>query len=146
VGFALGNQDAIAALESVKAPVDFNQYLGILRMGVTALKLPRDRLRRDATTWQRRASTMVSALQRHAGWQIEEPRSCMYLWGRLPKGLTDDKEFCVRLLQDQGVALSPGSSFGPGGAGYVRFALVQPEEVLEDAAAKIGAFLAAYEP
>ena len=27
-GFALGNKDAISALESVKAPIDFNQYLG----------------------------------------------------------------------------------------------------------------------
>ena len=27
-GFALGNKDAIAALESIKAPIDFNQYIG----------------------------------------------------------------------------------------------------------------------
>jgi len=41
LGFALGNRDAISALESVKAPIDFNQYLGIQRMGITCLGLPR---------------------------------------------------------------------------------------------------------
>jgi aspartate/methionine/tyrosine aminotransferase len=29
LGWALGNQDAIAALEAVKAPIDFNQYRGV---------------------------------------------------------------------------------------------------------------------
>jgi aspartate/methionine/tyrosine aminotransferase len=28
LGFALGNAEALAALEAVKAPIDFNQYLG----------------------------------------------------------------------------------------------------------------------
>lgn len=40
LGFALGNAEAIAALEAAKAPVDFNQYLGIQRMGIAALRLP----------------------------------------------------------------------------------------------------------
>ena len=41
-------------------------------------------------------------------------------------------------MERTGVALSPGRSFGPGGLGYVRFALVQPEEVLQEAAVRIG--------
>ena len=65
----------------------------------------------------------------------------MYLWAKLPPGLIkddDDLSFCMRLVARTGVALSPGRGFGPGGFGYVRFALVQPEEVLEAAAALIG--------
>ena len=59
---------------------------------------------------------------------IKIPR---YLWARLPEGLpVNDLEFCLGLVASTGVALSPGRSFGPGGVGYVRFALVQPEEVL----------------
>jgi aspartate/methionine/tyrosine aminotransferase len=48
LGFALGNAGAIAALEATKAAVDFNQYLGIQRMGVACLQLPEERLRADA--------------------------------------------------------------------------------------------------
>jgi hypothetical protein len=50
---------------------------GIQRMGITCLGLPRERLRRDAATWQRRALAMADALRQHAGWDIRVPRSCM---------------------------------------------------------------------
>lgn len=102
-------------------------------------------MRRDAATWQRRASVLVRALKEKAGWEVREPKSCMYLWAKLPEGLMkddDDLSFCMRLVARTGVALSPGRSFGPGGLGYVRFALVQPEEVLETAAALIGEIIA----
>eukprot|EP00967_Tisochrysis_lutea_P150361 scaffold290849_cov20-Tisochrysis_lutea.AAC.2 len=67
----------------------------------------------------------------------------MYLWGRLPPGCgTDDLSFCQSLVASEGVALSPGRGFGPGGFGHVRFALVAPVDRLEDAAARIGRFIA----
>lgn len=65
----------------------------------------------------------------------------MYIWGKLPDGLgVNDLEFCQQLVQHTGIALSPGRGFGPGGVGYVRFALVQPEAVLQQAAETVGAF------
>jgi hypothetical protein len=66
----------------------------------------------------------------------------MYVWTRLPDGFSDDTAFCLALVAATKVAVSPGSGFGPGGAGFVRFALVQPEDVLVEAARKVGAFLA----
>ena len=76
-GFALGNRDAISSLESVKAPIDFNQWVGIQRMGVTCLGLPREHLRRSADTWRRRAEAMTRALRERAGWEVRLPSSCM---------------------------------------------------------------------
>ncbi|KXZ45825.1 hypothetical protein GPECTOR_50g619 [Gonium pectorale] len=135
LGFALGNRHAISSLEALKAPLDFNQYKGIMRMGVTCLKLPHEVARRDALVWQRRAAAMVAALK-EAGYEASMPVAGMYLWLKLPDGV-DDVSFCQRLVAQSGVALSPGQGFGPGGRGYVRVALVQPEEVLATCAAKI---------
>jgi len=64
----------------------------------------------------------------------------MYLWGRLPEGL-NDLEFAKRLVLKTGLALSPGQGFGPGGKGYVRLALVRPEEDLLRAAEILKTFL-----
>ena len=61
----------------------------------------------------------------------------MYIWAKLPDGI-DDLEFCMGLVAEQGVALSPGRGFGPGGHGHVRIALVQPAGVLRECAARIG--------
>jgi aminotransferase len=53
----------------------------------------------------------------------------------------EDVEFCQRLLEEQGVAMIPGSAFGPSGAGYARAAYVQPVETLLEAADRIGRFV-----
>jgi aspartate/methionine/tyrosine aminotransferase len=65
----------------------------------------------------------------------------MYLWAQLPQGIgLNDLEFCQQLVAATGIALSPGRGFGPGGVGYVRFALVQPAAVLQAAAETVGKF------
>lgn len=136
-GFALGNKDAIKALEDMKAPIDFNQWLGVQRMFQTCFALPRERVRRDAQIWKARAKRMTEELRDRCQWSFELPSSCMYIFGSLPEGFTDDLAFCLELLERTGVAISPGRAFGPGGIGRVRFALVQSEERLIEAAERI---------
>ena len=41
--------------------------------------------------------------------------------------------FCMALIDKAGVICTPGSSFGPGGEGYVRFALTLPVEKITEA-------------
>ncbi|MGQ9735390.1 MAG: aminotransferase class I/II-fold pyridoxal phosphate-dependent enzyme [Thermaceae bacterium] len=138
LGFALGNPRAIAALEAVKGVIDFNQYAGILRMGMTALKTPREVLRGYAQTYAQRAKVLYEALKDSL--KLRPPEGTMYLWGRLPEG-TDDLTFAKQLVLQTGLALSPGQGFGPGGEGYLRIALVRPEDDLLRAAETLKAFL-----
>ena len=48
-----------------------------------------------------------------------------YLWVKIPGG--DDEAYALRLLEE-GIVVAPGRSFGPGGEGYVRVALVPSVE------------------
>jgi aspartate/methionine/tyrosine aminotransferase len=67
----------------------------------------------------------------------------MYLWTRVPEAWQGSSvDFCVALVRATGVALAPGSGFGDAGEGYVRFALVRDEPVLEEAVERIAGFLA----
>lgn len=141
LGFALGNAKAIESLEAVKAAIDFNQYLGIQRMGIAALQIPLERLQHDAQIWANRRACMAEALTEQ-GWPISLPKAGMYLWAKLPAGLgMSDLEFSKKLVAETGVALWPGRVCGPGGIDHIRFALVQPEPLLREAALKIGAFI-----
>ena len=48
----------------------------------------------------------------------------LYLWIAVPKAFArDDEAYAVRLME-QGIIVAPGRSFGPGGEGYIRIALV----------------------
>jgi len=55
------------------------------------------------------------------GWRVEASEATFYLWLRVPRG--DDVAFVERLLK-LGIVCVPGSYLGPGGEGFVRFALV----------------------
>ena len=58
------------------------------------------------------------------------------MWARIPKKGVSSMDFCMDLIRRAGVIVTPGSSFGPDGEGYVRFALVlEPEKIREAAAA-----------
>lgn len=139
LAFAVGNAEAIGALEAVKSTLDFNQYQGVLRMGITALRQPETWVREQVAVFQERRNALVRGL-RTVGWDVPLPRATMYLWARVPVE-ADDVTFAVELCRRTGVAVSPGQAFGPGGRGYVRIALVQPPERLEEAAPRIGDFL-----
>ena len=142
VGFAVGNHQLIQSLRQIKAVVDFNQYQGIMRGAIQALTGDRAAIERVVTTFKHRREVMLAALKA-IGWQIPIPSATMYLWAKLPDRYAHDSvKFCLDLIAETGVALSPGAGFGKHGEGYVRFALVYPPEILQEAAVKIGKFLA----
>ena len=55
------------------------------------------------------------------GLDFQPTDASFYLWVAVPGG--DDEAYSMRLLE-QGIVVAPGRSFGPGGEGYVRVALV----------------------
>jgi len=61
----------------------------------------------------------------------------MYVWTRIPGGETDSVAYATRLVRETGVAVAPGIGFGPSGEGWIRFALVQDEDTLRDAARRM---------
>lgn len=140
IAYAIGNPELILALRQIKATVDFNQYQGILRGAIAALEGPQDCVRTTVNTFKTRRDAMVNALNHH-GWPVASPEATMYLWARLPQPFSHSIDFCVQLVEATGVALAPGRGFGKSGEGYVRFALVQPPDVLEQTAKKIVEFI-----
>ena len=131
VGFAAGDASAIAALSRVKGAIDFHPYLGIQAAAVAALDSPPSGLE----VFQARRDALVPAL-RDLGWTLALPQASMYVWAA-PPGLSDSLAYAVRVAEQTGVALAPGRAFGEAGEGYLRFALVQPPDVLREAARRI---------
>jgi LL-diaminopimelate aminotransferase len=60
-----------------------------------------------------------------AGLDYLRTDASFYLWVVVPDG--DDETYALRLMEE-GIVVAPGSSFGPGGEGYVRVALVPDVE------------------
>ena len=63
---------------------------------------------------------------------MPDSQGSMFVWAPLPKGYENSVEFCFELLERTGLLCTPGSAFGTLGEGHVRFALVQPPEVMAE--------------
>ncbi|MGI0480590.1 LL-diaminopimelate aminotransferase [Geminocystis sp. CENA526] len=141
IGFAIGNPQLITGLKQIKSVVDFNQYKGILNGAITALTSSQECVEKTVKTYQERRDFLIKALH-NIGWDVPTPSATLYVWAKLPKAWEQDSiDFCVELVKKTGVALSPGAGFGNNGEGYVRFALVKPPEILQEAVEKIAIFM-----
>ncbi len=141
VGFAIGNHELIGALRRVKAVVDFNQYKGILNGAIAALNGSQSGVETAVHSFRERRDAFVNALHR-IGWQVPMPKATMYVWAKLPEPWSNNSiDFCKKLVENTGVAASPGAGFGKSGEGYVRFALVREPPVLQAAVDLISQFL-----
>jgi aspartate/methionine/tyrosine aminotransferase len=141
IGFAIGNSQLITALKQIKSVVDFNQYKGILNGAITALTSSQECVKETVKTYQERRDFLIGELNK-IGWNVPTPSATLYVWAKLPKKWEKDSiKFCVELVKQTGVALSPGAGFGDNGEGYVRFALVKTPEILQEAVEKIAIFI-----
>jgi alanine-synthesizing transaminase len=84
--------------------------------------------------YESRCDTLIDGLAR-IGWNVPKPGGSMFVWAPIPEPYDemDSVEFCSMLVRDCDVALSPGVGFGPGGEGYVRFALIENEKRTQQA-------------
>ncbi len=71
-----------------------------------------------------------------AGLQYNPTNASLYLWVEVPEEYGGDDEAYALKLLEEGILVAPGSSFGPGGEGYFRFALVPNLEECEEAIAR----------
>jgi aspartate/methionine/tyrosine aminotransferase len=141
IGFAMGNAEIIRALRQVKAVIDFNQYQGILNGAIAALTGSQTVVKHTVDTFRQRRDVFVQAMH-DIGWPVPTPVATLYVWAKLPQPWQQNSiEFCTQLVQETGVAASPGVGFGKSGEGYVRFALVHPPKALTEAVQRIAGFL-----
>ena len=134
--FAVGDPRVIAALHRTKTFFDTGLFAVIQRAAAAALDLSEEIAQSVSDRYQERRDLLKPALER-LGLVAEIPRATIYLWARLPGDDPDDAAYCRSVLQEAHVALSQGSGYGRGGAGFVRFSLTAPEERLLEAANRL---------
>ena len=130
VGFAAGNKKLIAALTKIKSYLDYGSFMPLQLAAIEAMSPETDKyLEEVCDIYLSRAKFLIKILKDELNWEIELPKATMFLWAKLPKQFQHltSLEFCDILIKECGVALSPGSSFGTNGEGYVRFSLIHSE-------------------
>lgn len=142
VGFVVGNDKMIDALQKIKSWLDYGIYTPMQVAATIALNSSQKCVQDITNTYKKRMDILVQTFC-EAGWEIQPSRASMFVWARLPKQCEHlgSMEFSKRLLQEAKIAVSPGVGFGENGEGYVRIALIENEKRIRQAAKNLKVFL-----
>ena len=132
IGICVGNAEIVGILRKLKSNIDYGMFLPIQKAAIAALTQDQSIVKETRETYQRRRNRIVAGAAA-AGWHIASCKSTMFLWAQIPEGYGSSEEFALNLLKCSGMPVTPGSSFGAYGEGFVRIALVQSDEVIEQA-------------
>ncbi|MCX5802443.1 MAG: aminotransferase class I/II-fold pyridoxal phosphate-dependent enzyme [Proteobacteria bacterium] len=135
VGFAVGNKKMIAALTRIKSYFDYGVFQPIQIASIIALNDGDADVLEITEIYRGRRNALCEGLYRY-GWKVEKPKATMFVWAKIPDEFVSmgAVEFSKLLLQEAKVATSPGTGFGEYGEGYIRFALVENEHRIKQAA------------
>lgn len=135
IGFAVGNQDLIDALAKIKSYLDYGSFTPLQLIAKSALSSNSDEyLSNLRNTYFERAQYFVKKFANELNWHVTMPKASMFIWTKLPKQFSNltSFEFCKKLILEAGIAISPGSSFGKSGEGFVRFSMIRDFKEIDE--------------
>ena len=140
MGYVCGPKELIAAMTKL------HQY-GIMSAPTTSQYAAIEAMEhgdRDIETMKQeydgRRRFLVDAF-RQLGLDCFEPRGAFYVFPCIRSTGLSSEEFCDRFLEQEHVAVIPGSAFGPGGEGFVRACYAASMKNLTEALTRLERFL-----
>lgn len=127
VGYAVAPQPVAEILctlqePQVSCPSTISQLAAVATL--TGPHQPYEEMVEAYRARRRRAVTVA----RDEGLRCVEPGGTIYMMVDVSEAGVSSLDFALRLLDQQGVSVAPGSVFGPGGEGWVRISLAASEE------------------
>jgi aminotransferase len=107
---------------------------------LAAIQLGADYVEEMRQKYDRRRKLIVSRLN-EIGLNTFMPQGAFYAFPKITCSGLDDEVFAQKLLQEEKVAVVPGSAFGAGGAGFVRCSYATNYDKIEQAMDKIENFM-----
>jgi LL-diaminopimelate aminotransferase len=138
IGLIVGNPMMVDALMRVKSNIDSGIPQAIQKMAIEAVYGPQDCIDEHNAIYQRRRDRMVEVL-RKAGLDVETPKASLYVWAKLPDGVTS-ADYAARLIDETGVVVTPGRGYGLNGEGYIRLSVTTPDDRMEEGLRRIEAW------
>jgi len=129
---ALAERVSLLLTHSVGCTATFTQYAGI-----EALTGPQAPVEAVVAEYQRRRDVLVAALNAIPGVRCRMPRGAFYAFPNVTAFGRSSDWLADYLLDEAGVAVLPGTSFGPGGEGYLRLCFANSMENIKTGVQRI---------
>lgn len=140
IGYALGPQELLQGLVRIHQYTVMSSPTIAQIASVEALEDRDEAVGMMVEEYDRRRQMVVSELNR-MGLPTFEPKGAFYAFPKVGVTGLDDETFAERLLQEEKVAIVPGSAFGTGGEGFCRCSYATSYAKLEEAMRRIEKFV-----
>jgi LL-diaminopimelate aminotransferase len=132
VGMVLGNAACIDAVLKVKSNMDSGMFFGIQKGAIAALNCDKSWFE-DQNVIYRKRRILTEQLAEKLNCKVYKEGVGLFVWAKLPEGITSAEKFVDQILQTKHIFIAPGTIFGSNGEGYIRFSLCVKEEKVQEA-------------
>jgi aminotransferase len=140
LGYAAAPSELLAAMRKIHQYTIMSAPTPAQYAGIEALNHGEPFVQRMVSEYDRRRTMLVSGLNT-LGLDCFEPKGAFYAFPSVKKSGMDESTFADRLLDEEHVAVVPGSAFGAGGEGYVRLSYATAYEKIEEALNRLERFM-----
>ena len=131
VGMVLGNRNYINDILKVKSNMDSGMFYGIQKGAIEALHLSDEWFISQNKIYEERRN-LIFQLADMLNCTYSKNTTGLFVWAKIPAGKTSE-EMTDEILYNKNIFIAPGTIFGSQGAGYIRFSLCVPKEIIKEA-------------
>jgi len=117
---------------SISCTADFTQWAGVEALTGDQSFIP-EMMKR----FKQKRDRIIKGLNTIPGFSCKSPKGAFYAFPNIRKTGMNSQECANHLLYNAGVAVLPGTAFGPYGEGYIRFSYATSLDIIDQAIEKI---------
>jgi len=140
VGYAAAPPDILSAMRKIHQYTIMSAPTTAQIAAIRALEEGQPFVEEMRTEYDRRRKLIVGGLN-ELGMPTFEPKGAFYAFPSVVASGMDENTFAEQLLQEEKVAVVPGSAFGASGAGFVRCSYATAYEQIEEALERLHRFM-----
>ncbi len=142
LGYTLAPKDLTAAMVKVHQNLTTCAVSFAQAGAVAALEGPQQCVTDMVAEFKRRRDMLVAELGRMPGISCVKPGGAFYVFPDIRAFGMSSEEMAMYLLREAGIAIVPGTSFGPAGEGFIRISYANSFDQIAEAMARMSRALA----
>jgi aspartate/methionine/tyrosine aminotransferase len=132
MGWIVGNKDIIASFAKLKSQLDSGLSLPLQKLGAFALTHQDKKWHQQTLAVYEQRRSFIAAKLEKLGLTFSLPEGSLYLWAKIPESATSSTEFCMQILKEKQVLLTPGIAFGSNGHRFIRASICSKTNLLDE--------------
>jgi len=139
IGYVAAPAELVEMLTEPRHTLSINSCTISQHAALAALTGPREPIDAMIRAYAERRAWLMPALT-EAGYSYGHPGGAFYIYTNVSSTGLPAPEFCLRLLEETGVMVFPGTMFGDTSTDYIRISYLQPLPLIQEAMDRIATF------